>query len=289
MFADVRGARLWFDVLSPEVTVSGDEVVVRPTVIGVHGGPGIDSTSLVGVLAPLAAVAQTIRFDQRGHGRSEHGQEADWTVESWADDLADFIDGLGLQRPLLLGTSFGARVALTYAVRHPAVVSGVICAYGGARLDEYETVQAFGRLGGEHAARVAAGDPADPEAGFQEWLGVCWPLVSRTPEGRQHLQRMQELSTHSHDVHAVHAAKNLEARPLPHLDQVTCPVLVISGREDPLSTPTVMTELAAGLTASPRVQLTLIPDAGHALFADQPNAAYSTVADFIYRTTASPG
>jgi pimeloyl-ACP methyl ester carboxylesterase len=87
-------------------------VVARPTVIGVHGGSGIDSTSLIGVLGPLAGVAQTIRFDQRGHGRSDHGQPDNWTVDSWADDLAGLIDVLGSEPPLLLGTSFGSAAGI---------------------------------------------------------------------------------------------------------------------------------------------------------------------------------
>jgi len=69
----VNDVRLWYDVLAPQVVLEQDQLVERLTVIGVHGGPGIDSTSLLGALAPLGDVAQLIRFDQRGHGRSDHG------------------------------------------------------------------------------------------------------------------------------------------------------------------------------------------------------------------------
>lgn len=57
----VNGVRLWYDVLSPAVTVDGDALVERPTVIGGPGGPGIDSTSLVPTLAPLTDVIQAVR------------------------------------------------------------------------------------------------------------------------------------------------------------------------------------------------------------------------------------
>jgi len=52
---------------------------------------------------------------------------------------------------------------------------------------------------------------------------------------------------------------------------VSGPVLVLGGREDPLSTPSSMTELAAALTGSTRCDLILIPGAGHTLFADNPS------------------
>jgi len=47
--------------------------------------------------------------------------------------------------------------------------------------------------------------------------------------------------------------------------------LVLGGRDDPLSTPSSMTDLAGALTGSKRCDLTLVVDAGHTLFADQPS------------------
>lgn len=288
MFAAVSGARLWFDVLSPEVIVDNDTLKERPTVIGVHGGPGIDSTSLIQILGPLTDIAQTIRYDQRGHGLSDPGRPDQWNVNAWADDLAELTITLGLsRRPILLGTSFGAHVALTCAARHPEQIGAVIAAYGGGRLDESASVEAFRRLGGDRAAAAAAGDPDDPEGSFQTWLDVCWPLVSRSPDGVAHLARMQALSEHSPDVHAVHAQTGLEAQLLPNLDAVACPVLIIGGNDDPLSTPKSLRELGDSLTGSSRRELVLVPNAGHTLFTDQPDTAYAAVREFIQQTLAA--
>jgi pimeloyl-ACP methyl ester carboxylesterase len=275
------GARLWFDVLSPEGEITEDGLLWRPTIIGVHGGPGIDSTAMADVLAPLGDVAQVLRYDQRGHGKSDRRTAAEWTMDRWADDLAELITNLGLKEPILLGTSFGARVALTCATRHPELVGGIVAAYGGARLDDGLTVEAFRSLGGERAARVAAGSAGDDEIDFAEWLTVCWPLVSRTPAGPDHLARMQRLSTHSPDLHAVHMAKDLEQRPVPGLSAVTCPVLILGGIEDPLLPPPLMTELQQALTSSKKVELVLVPGAGHPVFLDRPDLAYPAVMRFV--------
>ena len=285
MFATVNGARLWFDVLSPEIRIGNGTLQTRPTVIGVHGGPGIDSTSLASTLAPLADVAQTIRYDQLGHGRSDRGRPPQWTLNGWADDLAEFAAVLGLAKPILLGTSFGAHVALACAARHPEQIGAVIAAYGGGRQDEDEVVEAFRRLGGDRAAAAAAADFEDPQTGQQTWLEVCWPLVSRSLVGVAHLERMRALSIQSPEVHAVHARTRLERHLLPHLDHVRCPVLVIGGQDDPLTPPRALQELAEALTSSSRLRLVIVPNAGHTLFSDQPDTAYAVVRTFIARSS----
>ena len=277
----VNGTGVWFDVLSPAVRLGQDELVELPQVIGVHGGLGIDSTSLLTVLTQLTNVAQVIRYDQRGHGRSDPGRPAQWTVDTWADDLAVLVAALGVDRPVLFGVSFGAYVALACAARYPGRVGGVFAAYGGGRMDQAATVEAFRRLGGDGAAEAAEGDPEDPEGSFRTWLQVCWPLCSRSPAGTAHLARMPSLSIDSPQVHAVHARAAVEQEQLPNLDRLTCPVLVRSGCDDPLSPPAVMTELAGALTASSRCDLVLVPDAGHTLFADQPDRAYKAVRNYL--------
>src|SRR5262245_40808002 len=65
---------------------------------------------------------RTIRFDQRGYGRSplEPG------VLSHARDLVDLLDSIGLERTSLLGGSMGGRVALEVAVAEPDRVEKLV-------------------------------------------------------------------------------------------------------------------------------------------------------------------
>jgi lipase len=55
--------------------------------------------------------------DLRGHGRS--GWEPPWTFETHVADLVETIDALGLERPDWVGHSFGGRLILELAARHP--------------------------------------------------------------------------------------------------------------------------------------------------------------------------
>ena len=49
-------------------------------------------------------------------------------MRTWADDLRRLCDALGLRKPVVLGSSFGGDVALTYAALFPDHPGGVILA-----------------------------------------------------------------------------------------------------------------------------------------------------------------
>ena len=94
----------------------------EPLVI-VHGG-WTDHTAFDAVAEPLARSFTVIRYDRRGHSRSEYGGPAPRRRDE--DDLAELIDVLGLGAVHLLGTSYGACIALGLAARRPGLVRTVI-------------------------------------------------------------------------------------------------------------------------------------------------------------------
>jgi hypothetical protein len=96
MRINLGDVRLWFDVSGPSVFPESDTTVDRPTIVAVHGGPGVDHINMKAKLAPLAEHVQVVYYDQRGHGRSDHS------------------------------TSFGGFVVLTYAGLFPGHPGGII-------------------------------------------------------------------------------------------------------------------------------------------------------------------
>ena len=111
MRAQLRTKRIWFDTIGSSQP-GGEDGRDRPTILALHGGPGIDHSSVLPSVEPLGDLGQILLVDQCGHGRSDYGEPADWNIESWASDIAELCDVLEVTRPLLFGSSFGAMVAL---------------------------------------------------------------------------------------------------------------------------------------------------------------------------------
>ena len=59
-----------------------------------------------------------IALDVRGHGESQWSPDGAYTYRDQAGDLAAFVDRLGLGQFILLGTSMGGIIAMTYAMDH---------------------------------------------------------------------------------------------------------------------------------------------------------------------------
>src|SRR4029077_14123439 len=119
---------LWFDVSGPSVIPQEDTTAERPVVVAGHGGPGLAHMTGKAPLGPLAQDLQVVYFDLRGHGRSDHSSAEFWNMRTWADDLRRRSGARGREKPVVLGSSFGGNVALTYAGLFPDHPGGVILA-----------------------------------------------------------------------------------------------------------------------------------------------------------------
>jgi len=81
----------------------------------------------------LARDHQLFAYDLRGRGDSdkpEHG----YSVPIHAADLARLIDALGLERPIVIGHSLGALIALYFAAHYPEKLSKLVLVDAGAPL-----------------------------------------------------------------------------------------------------------------------------------------------------------
>jgi pimeloyl-ACP methyl ester carboxylesterase len=103
------------------------------------------------VIRELGDSHRAIRFDARARGKSE--TSSDYSAPAAVDDVATVIAATGIERPVLVGWSYGATIAVRFAAEHPADVRGLVLidgAYPIAMFDEAgkEKVRAqFRRLG----------------------------------------------------------------------------------------------------------------------------------------------
>ena len=86
------------------------------------------------LVAPyLSRSARVVALDQRGHGESEKPDQG-YDFGTVANDLEGFITDLGLDRPIIVGHSWGGDVALEYAVERPSRPLG-LCFVDGGTID----------------------------------------------------------------------------------------------------------------------------------------------------------
>ena len=100
-------------------------------------------------------MAQIVYVDHRGHGRSDRRPAAEWTLDTFADDVVRLCDALGIVKPIVLGQSFGGFVAQRYIARHPAHPAKVVLSSTSPHMALARKLAMFERLGGPEARRVA--------------------------------------------------------------------------------------------------------------------------------------
>jgi pimeloyl-ACP methyl ester carboxylesterase len=146
-YADVNGVRLYYE----------SHGAGRPLIL-LHGGLG--SGEMFGpVLAALTARRRVILPDLQGHGRTAD-VDRPLDVRLIAGDIAALIDQLSLDRPDVVGYSFGGGVALQTAINHPERVGRLVAASAHIRSDAiYPEVRQQQRQVGAAAAKFLEGTP----------------------------------------------------------------------------------------------------------------------------------
>jgi pimeloyl-ACP methyl ester carboxylesterase len=276
---------LWFDMSGPSVVLRDDKTVERPVLVAIHGGPGLDHSSLKAALAPLADDFSILFLDLRGHGRSDPSSAEFWNLRTWADDLRKLCDALGLHKPVVLGSSFGGDVALAYAGLFPDHPGGIILANtSGGHRDRQGMLDGFGRLGGDEAAAVIQRllDGETSEASQADFSRLCYPLYSGAPGWAEESRRWMARTIRSTNVGSAYdyerAIESFD--PWSLAGGIHCPVLILTGEDDPVCTLPLVEDLASRLPPETS-RLVRLPGAHHTIFRDRPDLAFPAVRDFV--------
>jgi non-heme chloroperoxidase len=191
----------------------------------------------------LADEFRLVAYDLRGHGMSQAPLEPVHYTDGrlWADDVAAIVERLGLDRPVLVGWSYGGFIICDYVRAHGQGRIGAIDLVGGAvTLGE----AAFGTLIGpgflDHFAGATADDlPTNIRA--MRALVKGWPAAPFPPE------ELETLLCSSMTVPARIRA-NLAAREIDGDDvlrTLRVPLLVTQGRADTVVLPAMAEHVLA--------------------------------------------
>jgi non-heme chloroperoxidase len=221
----------------------------------------------------LADRFRLVALDLRGHGLSEKPRDAYGDSRLWADDVHAVIRGLDLDRPILVGWSYGPLVILDY-IRH----------YGEERIGGSVWVGGVTKLGSEEAASVLGAEFLGLVPGFfsaeseesaralGSLLSLC--IKSELVPSDRYLMLGYSLSVPPYVRQALFSRAIDNDDLLPQLRK---PVLVSHGADDVVVSPSVIEKQMAGI---PRRQVSLIPNAGHAVFWDDSPAFNRSLREF---------
>jgi len=104
---------------------SPTEPVATPPVVLIHGISG-NARNYDALTAVLADRFHVYALDLRGHGDSGWDEHRDYRVSALVYDLNLFLDALGLQEVVLVGTGLGADVALGLVSARPGIARGLV-------------------------------------------------------------------------------------------------------------------------------------------------------------------
>ena len=268
----IRGVTLRGTVQARDHDPKGDAAAV----VAVHGGPGIDGGGLRHVLSPLADEARIVVPDLRGHGRSDLGTSLTWTLDEWADDLAEVIAALQVHNPIVVGMSFGGWVALRYAARHAGQPGSLIIAAMTARLPTFEqSAERMRALGGPISATAwlaaHAGGAGHSNAEFEDH--VVSLMAIRTATRELAAVRAAQIKTPQVNEHFTPRFSELDLTE--DVARIQCPLTVLVGERDPLTTPE-LARATADASAGPS-RLRVLPDVAHDLLVDAPDALLAEI------------
>ncbi|HJU67126.1 MAG TPA: alpha/beta hydrolase [Gemmatimonadaceae bacterium] len=111
----VNGMQMYY-----EVSGTGDPLVV------LHGAY-MNIPTMGAIIPRLAKTHRVYAVEMQGHGRTTD-IDRPITYPNLADDVAAFMDAVGLRRADVFGYSMGAIVGLQLAIRHPAKVNRLVAA-----------------------------------------------------------------------------------------------------------------------------------------------------------------
>jgi pimeloyl-ACP methyl ester carboxylesterase len=248
------------------------------TVVLIHGNPG-SAQDWLSVFTPLTARHKVVSFDRPGHGRSERPKHGDATVEVQAALIHEVLAALHVERPILVGHSWGALLALAYAINYPAEVAGLVLVapavyedHNGSFLTGLPTMPVIGD---------AANYMLTPLIGASVVRGELKKAFSPDPVPRNYLKSVLSEWTKPSKVRAYAMDEDLYNPAVrkfsPRYSELAVPLTIIAGDSD-LIVP--VKENAERLhEAVPKSGLVILPKTGHQIPFTRPQ----TIVDEIER------
>ncbi len=221
-------------------------------------------------VAPFAADYRVVRYDRRGYGRSEPPAEAYSNVA----DLLALLDHLGVERAVLVGSSAGGGLAADFALAHPRRVTALVLV--GAVVRGLGYSRHFHTRNQGHYAE-------DVETRIELSADDRYTVAPGNTAARERLRELLRANPQNFDSvkYRFREEDDGDAEPaLARLSEIAVPTLLVTAAED---VPDVHVHAGAFETGIAGALRVVIPDAGHLVYLEQPEAFNQVVLEFLSR------
>jgi len=240
-----------------------------PPLVMLHGAPS-DSRTWQWMIPDLARDHTVIAWDAPGFGKSSDIDDG-WRAPDFAHALAAFVAALGLERPHLVGHSFGTMVALSLFRQHRAVPGSLVLVGGYAGWAGSLPPNEVARRLQMFLAMAELGDEFDPKS----YPGLFSELI---PADREiALTAMMRDNVRPATIRAAgYIGAETDLRPV--LPTIDIPTLVLHGAADARSPLANAEALHDAIRGS---QLVVLPRLGHACVVEDPEACSAEIRRFV--------
>ena len=203
----------------------------------------------------LAERYRVLRYDSRGHGRSD-APEGPYTIDMLADDALGLLDALDIERAHFCGLSKGGMVGQVLGAKYgDRLISLALCSTA-CHMPARELWDERIRIANEQGMTALA------DGVVERWFTEAF---RREPSIAVDRVRQMIIDTPPHGYAACCAAiRDMDLREL--ITGIRLPTLVIVGDKDPATPPEKAEEIQSRI---PGARLEVVPDAAHLLNIEQ--------------------
>jgi pimeloyl-ACP methyl ester carboxylesterase len=216
-----------------------------------------------------------IIVDNRGAGDSDK-PEGPYTTKMMADDIADLVKGLNLNKVHVAGISMGGAIAQELALNYPEMVRSLVLVSTWAKCDPY-AIQVFDHF--NDMRKIAS--PADFMKLLQLWIFA--PPFFLSEEACENLVEGCETAHEEYmELHAFIAQSQacMGHDTVSRVSQIACPTLITVGDQD-IFTPLKLSEQLHDLIKGS--ELLILPGTGHAHHWEDLETYNSKTAEFMLK------
>jgi proline iminopeptidase len=255
-----------------------------------HGGPGWNHFYFECFEDFLPAAGLSFYYyDQLGCGFSDVPDDQSlWTMDRYISEVEQVRRGIGLDKMLLYGHSWGSMLAMEYAVRYPGRIEALVISNMTASIASYReySAQIIATLPGSdqaivtHAREVGKYDSAEYQAVVQKVYDQTLCRIHPWPEPILRSERLANQTIYNvmcgpDDLNIVGNLKDWDM--WGRLSRIRAPTLLIAGRYDEMA-PEQMRRMSALI---PHSQLVVCSNGGHFAMYDDQRAYFDALIPFM--------